>query len=177
MRLLYVLTFCAIVTFMDLKTWIADLIAPDSIRAASERIGVSHSTIPRQLERGKIHPTTIISLCRSYGRSPIDGLIETGYLYAHEVGAVDTPIAVALGQATNKQLLDEILRRSDPEARALFGVGSDDDVVGLAPEARIFNLDDTQRAPDHATIIAGINAGTEEYAAHEATEPLEENYT
>lgn len=66
---------------MNLKAWVEELISPDSIRAAAEKIGVSHSTIPRQLERGKLHPTTVIVLCRSYGRSPIDGLIQTGYLY------------------------------------------------------------------------------------------------
>ncbi|WP_236081477.1 hypothetical protein [Corynebacterium striatum] len=40
---------------------------------------------------------------------------------------------MTLTDATNEQILAEIMRRSDPEARYLFGNEGDEDVIGLAP--------------------------------------------
>ncbi|AHW63731.1 Hypothetical protein CGLY_06430 [Corynebacterium glyciniphilum AJ 3170] len=45
--------------------------------------------------------------------------METGYLQPWEIEGVS--IDAAIDQATNKQLLDGIMRRSDPEAQYLFG--------------------------------------------------------
>ncbi|NWO15758.1 MAG: hypothetical protein HLX46_02690 [Corynebacterium sp.] len=74
-------------------------------------------------------PETVIALCRAYGRSPVQGLIETGYINDYEVEGPD--VAIALSKATNQQLLDEIMKRSDPQARYLFG--GDEDTIGLSP--------------------------------------------
>ena len=104
---------------MDFKQWIDDLIGSDSYRRAAQRIDSNGSTITRQLDKGRLTPEMVIALCRGYGRSPVTGLIETGYLREWE--AEDVGIPYALRQATNQQLLDEIMRRSDPEALYLFG--------------------------------------------------------
>lgn len=61
----------------------------------------------------------VIALCRGYNRSPVTGLIETGYLQEWEAENVGIPFA--LHNASNQQILDEIMRRSDPEALYLFG--------------------------------------------------------
>lgn len=125
-----------IVGRMDIEKWFNDLTGNASLREAAETSGVSKSTLSRNLDAGRMTPETIIVLCRAFDRSPIAGLIEHGYLYAHEV---DSPsVAVALEKATNEQLLDEIMRRSDPEARYLFG--ADEDTIGLADGAEVFEL-------------------------------------
>ncbi|WP_066587758.1 hypothetical protein [Corynebacterium provencense] len=117
---------------MNYRAWINALIGTDTLRVASAKIGLSHSTITRQLSRGTLTPTAVISLCRAYGRSPVDGLVETGYLRAEETEGVGVPRALVA--ATNQELLDEVLRRSDPEARTLFGL--DDDLINPAPEGQ-----------------------------------------
>lgn len=117
------LSLCTRLLWMDFRAWITALITPDTLRTASEKIGLSHSTVTRQLSRETLTPTTVIALCRAYGRSPVDGLVQTGYLHAAETEGVG--ISAALDIATNHQLLDEVLRRSDPDSRYLFGRSAD----------------------------------------------------
>ncbi|MDO5099326.1 MAG: hypothetical protein Q4D85_11325 [Corynebacterium sp.] len=79
----------------------------------------------------------VIALCRGYGKSPVTGLIETGYLNEWETEGVGIPYA--LQKATNQQILDEILKRSDPEARLLFTNDADPNVIDLAEDQAEFN--------------------------------------
>lgn len=116
---------------MDFETWLTELIGEDTRRTASSKAGMAESTLSRQLSRGRLSPEMVIALCRAYDRSPVAGLIETGYINDYELHGPD--VEVALREATNEQLLDEIMRRSDPQARYLFGNEGDDDVIGLAP--------------------------------------------
>lgn len=118
---------------MDHRTWVKQLIGDDSLRKASEKIGKYSATLTRQLQRGEVSPEFVIALCRAYGRGPVDGLIETGYLYAHEV---DTNVRAALELASNQDILNEILRRSDPEARRLFTADGMPGVVDI-PDADV----------------------------------------
>lgn len=121
---------------MDFEAWLDDLISTETRAIAAKKAGYAQSTISRQLGRGYLRPETVIALCRAYGRSPVTGLIETGYLHDYEVNA--PAIDIALHNATNQQLLDEIMRRSDPEARTLFG--ADDDTIGLDPDAQVIDF-------------------------------------
>lgn len=116
---------------MDFETWLTDLIGDDTRRTASKKSGMAESTLSRQLSRGHLSPEMVIALCRAYGVSPVQGLIDTGYLHPWEVEGPD--VAIALRSATNQAILDEIMRRSDPEARHLFGNETTDNVVGLDP--------------------------------------------
>lgn len=116
---------------MTHEAWLAELIGTDSMRTASQKTEYAQTTISRQLSRGHLSPEMIISLCRAYDRSPVTGLIETGYINDFELQGPD--VEVALREATNEQLLNEIMRRSDPEARYLFGNDGDEETIGLAP--------------------------------------------
>lgn len=117
------------------ETWLLELIGTDSMRTAAQKTEYAQTTISRQLTRGRLSPEMVISLCRAYDRSPVQGLVETGYINEFEV---DGPgILVALREATNEQLLEEILRRSDPQARHLFGNDGTEDVIGLRPDFRV----------------------------------------
>ena len=146
---------------MNFETWLTELIGEDTRRTASSKAGMAESTLSRQLSRGHLSPEMVISLCRAYDRSPVQGLVETGYINEYEVQGVD--LAIALHDATNEQLLNEILRRSDPEARYLFGADGDSAVVDLddASDADVFDI-----RPPH---VEGLP-----YAADDsATEPEE----
>lgn len=116
---------------MDVSEWYNGLTNSDTVRSAGSKIGVSHTTLSRQLRSGVLAAEVVIDLCRAYNRSPVTGLIETGYLQKWETEGVSIPYA--LEQATNEELLDEIMRRSDPQARYLFD--GDEDTIGLSPNA------------------------------------------
>lgn len=136
LHLLCGLHFASSVLVMNFETWLTDLIGDDTRRTASTKAGMAESTLSRQLSRGKLSPEMVIALCRAYNRSPVTGLIETGYIYPHEIEGPG--VAAALDRATNQELLDAVMRRSDPEARYLFG--GDDDTIGLAEDATVFDL-------------------------------------
>lgn len=123
---------------MKTKAWLEALINPDSQRTAASKAGIPASTLSRQQEH--LPPEMVIALCRAYDRSPVQGLVETGYINDYEVEGVD--LAIALHDATNEQLLNEIMRRSDPEARYLFGADGDSEVVDLddAGDAAVFDI-------------------------------------
>lgn len=125
---------------MNVNQWLIKLKGEDSMRAASQKSGYAQTTLQRQIDKGVLSPEMVIALCRAYDRSPVQGLVETGYINDYEVQGVD--LAIALHDATNEQLLNEIMRRSDPEARYLFGADGDPRVVDLddASDAAVFDI-------------------------------------
>lgn len=158
---------------MDIESWLNELTGGATRRAIADKTGYAQSTLSRQLDRGSLRPEMVIALCRGYDRSPVAGLIETGYLRKWETEGVSIPYA--LEQATNQQLLDEILRRSDPEARELFG--ADENTVGLAPEFRVVEdiptVEELEAKKKRAEALLEQRRG----AAHPHSEPLEEPET
>ncbi|MDY5840089.1 MAG: DNA-binding protein [Corynebacterium camporealensis] len=147
---------------MNFETWLDELIGADTRAVASKKSNYAQSTISRQLSRGHLRPETVIALCRAYDRSPVKGLVETGYINDYEIHGPD--IEVALKEATNEQLLDEIMRRSDPQARYLFGNDGNDDAIGLAPHLTpVSDADDSM--PDDDGTVREFDYHPDEYAA------------
>lgn len=127
---------------MTHNDWLADVIGTDSIRHASQKVGFAATTITRQLQRGGLSADMVIALCRAYGRKPVDGLVETGYLQPWEIEGVG--ITDAIDRATNQELLDGIMRRSDPESTVLFG--GDDDTIDIADDAEVYPFPGTPQS-------------------------------
>ena len=90
--------------------WFSELPSSPSIRAASKKTGIQVTTLARQLNRGTIPAENVIKLCQAYGKSPITGLIETGYISPQNFQKSDI-IAYALQNATNQQIANEFTRR------------------------------------------------------------------
>lgn len=133
------------IVLMEHKQWIEDLLSGDSMRQASQKVGYAQTTLQRQVDRDRLSPEMVISLCRAYDYPAVEGLVETGYLYPHEV---ETPgVNLVLPKATNRQLLEEINRRSDPEARRLFTATDDHDVVDLDEDAAVFEFPEKPVSP------------------------------
>lgn len=132
----------------NFTAWLKELAGDDTQKVISQKSGINESTLSRQLSRGTFRPEMVIALCRGYDRSPVTGLIETGYLREWEAEGVGIPFA--LHNASNQQLLDEIMRRSDPEALYLFGDPTGEAIDYENVDAPVTNLDthrlDTQEA-------------------------------
>lgn len=107
---------------MNFGTWLDAMIAPETRRQAAARLGISETGISRQVRTG-FSAERVIELCRAYGRNPIQGLYETGYLTRTELNRLrntpDMDIITALKSATNDDLLDELGRRLDETIAAL----------------------------------------------------------
>ncbi len=121
---------------MELQDWLNNLPGSPTVSQAADHAEVSKATFLRHAKKGETTAEYVVTISRSYNVNEVDSLVELGFISADAVAEIG--IARALHKATNEQLLDEILRRSDPEARYLFG--EDDDTIGLADGADVFEL-------------------------------------
>lgn len=94
---------------MDMKDWIASLPGSPLPTQAAEASGIDRSTISRQLKRGQLSAENVIAICRAFGKSAADGLVETGYLTPGDFEGAG--VVEALSKATNQQIVDEISKR------------------------------------------------------------------
>ena len=157
---------------MNFETWLDNLIGDDTRATASKKADYAQSTISRQLSRGYLRPETVIALCRAYDRSPVSGLIETGYINDYELQGPD--VEIELHEATNEQLLDEIMRRSDPQARYLFGNEGDEEIIGLAPHLTPVSDPSASLHDDDDGVVREFNYSPGEYAADSSPNEQEE---
>lgn len=94
----------------QLSKWLDELIAPDSKRKAAKALGISPSTLTRQIhDVQELAPDLVIRLCRIYGRSPAQGLYETGHLSVEELHTPNP--AGALPKIDTLSLLKELEAR------------------------------------------------------------------
>ena len=96
---------------MNMRDWILSLPGSPLPTQAAEASDIDRGTISRQLKRNHISAENVIKLCKTFGKSPSDGLIETGYLSPTD--AQEISISSALRDATNRQLAAEVTRRMD----------------------------------------------------------------
>lgn len=116
---------------MELQEWLAALPGSPTVSQAADHSGISKATLLRHAKAGKTTAEFIIIISRAYGVNEVESLLTLGFI---TTSAIDEfGIEGALEGATNQQLLGEIMRRSDPEARYLFGNAGDEETIGLAP--------------------------------------------
>lgn len=107
---------------MNAQTWAEFLTAvagPDAPTANQSEIarvaGVSTATVSRWVS-GDSRPKAeqVIGVARAYNVSPLLALVAAGYLEQSEVeGELDVPRALAIGDFTELELAQEMLRRVD----------------------------------------------------------------
>lgn len=136
---------------MKLQEWLSTLPGSPTVSQAADHSDISKATLLRHAKTGKTTAEFIIGISRAYGVNEIESLLALGFI---TYSAIDEySVEAALEGATNQQLLDEILRRSDPQARYLFGNDTDDDVIGLDPSiAPVSSLDDARSNNDESDV-------------------------
>lgn len=121
---------------MELQEWITALPGSPTVSQAADHAGVSKATFLRHAKKGETTAEYAVAISRAYDVNEVETLVSLGFITAEAVD--DYGVVQALERATNRQILDEIMRRSDPEARQLFG--ADEDTIGLADDAEVFEL-------------------------------------
>lgn len=125
---------------MTLQDWLKSL--PDSPTAsqAADRAGVSKATFLRHQKKGETTAEYAIAISRAYGVNEIKSLLDLGFISLQAVKEIS--VQVSVGRMSNQQILDEILRRSDPEALNLFGDPTGEAIDYDGTEAPVASLDD-----------------------------------
>lgn len=70
--------------------------------------GMHPSTLVRQLD-GEVKVGTVVAICRAYGAPILPALVAAGFITRDEANSAT--VEVALVEATDRQLAEEILRR------------------------------------------------------------------
>ena len=91
--------------------WFNARAAADSVNAAAGKADLKQQTLSRHLRDGVLPAESVIKISRAYDYNPIQGLVDTGYLNAVEMGEGVT--LVTLRDASDHDLLAEMLRRID----------------------------------------------------------------
>lgn len=116
---------------MNIDEWFRTITNGESQRTVAQKINVQQSKLSRQLNAGHLDPELIRDITRAYGTKAGDALLATGFLSPEDLELIG--VEEALRHATNSQILAELDRRLDPEARRLFR-GEGADVIDLADD-------------------------------------------
>ena len=116
---------------MELQEWLSTLPNSPTVSQAADHSGISKATLLRHAKTGKTTAEFAVTISRAYKVNEVESLVRLGFITPEAVDGYG--IEAALASATNEELLEEILRRSDPQARYLFGNEGDGETIGLAP--------------------------------------------
>lgn len=137
--------------------WFEERVAGDSVNAAAGLAGLDQATLNRQLKRGSLPAESVIKISRAYGYSPIQGLVDTGYLNITESRGGVT--VINWDSVSDADLLGELLRRTDSDGvlpSSLWDNPLDDETVGTLHQ--FSSLNPLSVVPD--SVAASKNDGT-----------------
>lgn len=102
------------------------------MRDAAKKAGFNQSAFTRWKGGAKADPEFVVKFARAFGLNVLEALVEAEFITEGEAGLKEVYIGgVRLEDATNQQILDEIMRRSDPEARELFTNDNHPNVIDI----------------------------------------------
>lgn len=154
---------------MNINEWLNSLPGSPTVSQAADHAGVSKATFLRHEKNGKTTAEYVTKIARAYDVNEIQSLINLGFV--QEAAVMEVAIEKALGLAKNSQLLAEMNKRHDPEARRLYRAEGKPGVIDL----------DDHRSPDPLSDADDMNDGTvsefdyapEEYAADSSIDETE----
>lgn len=133
---------------MNIKEWLNTLPGSPTVSQAADHAGVSKATFLRHEKNEKTTAEYVIKISRAYDVNEIKALITLGFV--DEAAVMEMAIEKALGYAKNSQILAEMNKRHDPEARRLYRAEGKPGVIDL----------DDHRSPDPVSDASDIDDGT-----------------
>lgn len=167
---------------MNIAEWLENLPGAPVPSEVAQKAQLSKATLFRHIEKGETTADNVIAISRAYGISPVDGLVELGFLTPDEATSERLAVKEALKDATIAEKWDSIAddidgqkliighfpRFGEIDARTFGSASSRSNMP--ASGVRVEEYDDD-------ALIDRINAGIEPIAAQKRTDPLDENYT
>ena len=152
---------------MNINEWLNSLPGSPTVSQAADHAGVSKATFLRHEKNGKTTAEYVTKIARAYDVNEIQSLINLGFV--QEAAVMEMAVEKALGLAKNSQILAEMNKRHDPEARRLYRAEGKPGVIDL----------DDHRSPDPLSDADDMNDGTvrpfdySEYAADSSEDETE----
>lgn len=155
--------------------YIEPVISDMTMRDAAKQAGFNQSAFTRWKNGAKADPDFVVKFARAFHLNVLEALVEAEFITEEEAQLHEIKVGgVTLTDATNEQILDEIMRRSDPQARYLFGNDSDDDAIGLAPHLTPVSDVSASLHDDDDGIVREFDYSPDEYAADSSPNEQEE---
>jgi hypothetical protein len=133
---------------MNIKERLDSLPSAPTVSQAADFAGVSKATFLRHEKTGKTTAESVVKIARAYNVNEVQSLINLGFV--DEAAIMEVAIEKALGMAKNSQILAEMNKRHDPEARHLYRAEGKPGVIDL----------DDHRSPDPLSDASDMNDGT-----------------
>lgn len=152
---------------MNFNEWLKTLPESPTASQAANAANVSRATTIRHEKAGATTAEYAVKIARAYNVNEIQALIDLGFV--DEAAVMEMAVEKALGLAKNSQLLAEMNKRHDPEARRLYRAEGKPGVIDL----------DDHRSPDPLSDADDMNDGTvrpfdySEYAADSSEDETE----
>lgn len=169
---------------MSEMTWYEIVTNSDSVNAVATKAKIVQTTLNRQVQRGRLSPEVVIAIARGYKAPVLDALVSCGYLTEEEAALKDRfGLEEALQDATDEQLLRELLRRINTEgslehpdlvtpldnthpAMHIYGGGyreplTTDIDAPTSPSGGVFEVYDGSQPPERSAAQVG-NVGAEQ---------------
>lgn len=141
---------------------------------AARFIGISKSNITRWKDGARAAPDFVVKVARAYNANVLEALVEAEFITEEEAQLREINVGgVTLSDSTNEELLKEILSRSDPAARYLFGNDGDDGTIDLAPHLAPVSGPHASLDDDDG-IVRDFAYSPDEYAADSSPNEQEE---
>lgn len=145
------------------------------MRDAAKQAGFNQSAFTRWKNGAKADPDFVVKFARAFHLNVLEALVEAEFITENEANLKEVTVGgPALADATNEQLLDEIMRRSDPQARYLFGNEGDEETIGLAPHLTPVSDSSASLPDDDDGIVREFDYSPDEYAADSSPNEQEE---
>lgn len=176
---------------MDFNEWLQTLPGAPLPTQAAREAKLSNATLLRHAEKGETTADNVIAIARAYGVAPVDALVATGHLDAHEASSARLDIRMALKGADIEELwnamaekvdgsrilVERFPRFSDLEISIATDEHSSATPAPSSPPTEVKKPTTEAEEPDYDALIERINSGEEKVAAQKRTPPLEENFT
>lgn len=123
---------------MEHKEWLQKIIAPDSMRAASKKIGKAQNYLAQALKlTGELQSDVIIAICREYRYPVLKGLQDVGIITPQDFAEISAEFN--LQEVPTYKILSEIERR-------ITNGASDSDMFTGGDTAGVIDLDAARMA-------------------------------
>lgn len=158
---------------MKFSEWLDSLPTSPTPSQAAIKANISRATVLRHADKGTTTAEVLIPIARAYDTNPIDALISFGMLSIEDVR--ESAAHLVLSEVTNSEILAELNKRVDPDARRVFrgeGMGNVIDLadhVGGTPASPVVPDDEEIRAAEDESLQGKA-------AAQKRTPPLEEEH-
>lgn len=108
---------------------------------AAKKSKISSSNFTRWKKGARADPDFVVKIARAYNANVLEALVAAEFITEAEAKLREIKVGgIALSDASNRQLLDEVMKRSDPEANYLFGDPLGESIDYQQKDAEVFEL-------------------------------------